>query len=283
MMSASSKFQYFLWSALRVFGADTRCPSCGSDSTSLIRRKYLVTSLYRCTDCYLMFRVPKGDPTGTIEFYQSEYTEGITTDCPSREQLESLKKTRFAGTEKDFSRYIEVLKAAGLREGASVLDFGCSWGYGSWQMRQAGFEVYSYEISKPRAMYAEAMLGCSMVTPDTLPTKVDCIFSSHVIEHLENPQALWDVARRVVRPGGTAVVFMPNGDLTREGVHLIWGRVHPLLIDATAIRRMAERSGFAGHPYTSPYPLHDIAAGRSTDALNGGELAIVSKLAVAAV
>ena len=59
-----------------------------------------------------------------------------------------LLSTRFAGEEKNYAGYIAVLHALGVAEGARMLDFGCSWGYGSWQLAQAGFAVEAFEISR---------------------------------------------------------------------------------------------------------------------------------------
>ncbi len=78
-------------------------------------------------------------------------------------QLQVFLGCDFAGTEKERSTYLKVIQAAGIRPGMGVLDFGCSWGYGRWQLRQAGYKVLSYEISSPRSRCAESMLGCTLI------------------------------------------------------------------------------------------------------------------------
>ena len=163
-LSRLQRFQYFAWAAGTVWtGRNRCCPACNGTDTSLIKRKYLFTSLWHCASCDLRFRVPKGDPLRSSEFYQEEYTQGFTTDCRSDTVLASRIATKFADAEKDFRSYSEVLRAAGLRPGDDILDLGCSWGYGSWQLHEAGFNVYSCEISKPRALYAKDKLSCNIV------------------------------------------------------------------------------------------------------------------------
>jgi len=84
-----------------------------------------------------MFRTPTTNPEENARFYRTDYVQEFTTDLPDRELLDRLKTTAFKGTEKDYAGYIEVLSALGLERGSKVLDFGCSWGYGSWQLAEA--------------------------------------------------------------------------------------------------------------------------------------------------
>ena len=281
MVSYSNKIRYLFWTGAHFISADTSCPACGESQSTLVRRKYGVTALYRCPSCEVMFRVPKPNPEKEVKFYQRGYKQGFTTDCPAADELGRLKNTSFAGTEKDYSTYISVIKAAGLEPGISIFDFGCSWGYGSWQLSQAGYRVYSWEVSIPRARYAAEKLECELCPPGNLKEKVDCFFSAHVIEHLTNPRLLWETARSVLKPGGKVVTFLPNGDRSLESLnpkyHQLWGQVHPLLLSPLALRRMGEHYGFSILCYTSPYNLQQVAeevGGSPT----GDELLVIGSL-----
>jgi hypothetical protein len=281
MASLSSKFRYLLWAASHFAFADKSCPACGEGNTVPVRRKYGVTALYRCPSCEVMFRVPKPSPEKEARFYQRDYQQGFTTDCPAENELTRLMECRFVGTEKDYSAYITALLALGLEPGNSICDFGCSWGYGSWQMSQAGYRVHSWEVSIPRARYAAEKMRCELCTPDMLPEKVDCFFSSHVVEHLTNPRLLWQTARDVLKPGGKIVTFLPNGNPSIEQLnhnyHQLWGQVHPLLLSPVALTRMGELYGFSIRCFSSPYNLREIAGG-ATGQLTGDELLVVGTL-----
>ncbi len=190
---------------------------------------------------------------------------------------------RFAGTEKDYGYRIEALRAAGLNPGSRILDFGCSWGYGSWQMRQAGFEVFSYEIGRERARYAKEKLQCTMVTDlHTLDGTIDCCFSAHVIEHLPNPNLLFDDAEQVLRPGGLFLCYCPNGAVERErehfeAYHLNWGQVHPLMLTPEFLKGEARRRGFVRCAvFGSPVDNSDIRAIREGK-LDGDELLMIAR------
>lgn len=217
-------------------------------------------------------------------FYVDEiYKQGFTTDLPSDAELQAMMSNRFSGTEKDFGYRIDTLTAAGLKPGSRILDFGCSWGYGSWQMRQAGFEVFSFEIGRERARYAREKLQCTMVSDlQTLHGKVDCVFSSHVIEHLPNPRILFDEAEKVLRPGGLFVCYCPNGAMEREkkdtsAYHRNWGKVHPLMLTPEFLKGEAQKRGFEQYAFWgSPASKDDIAAFRG-GALEGSELLMIGR------
>lgn len=80
----------FLAVSLRknVLGQGRRCPSCGgANGNAVVDRKWAVTTLRRCGDCRLLFRVPTTTGEENEKIYQSEYCEGSTTDLPDNETL----------------------------------------------------------------------------------------------------------------------------------------------------------------------------------------------------
>src|ERR1700722_10212432 len=193
-MNRSRKVRYFLWALTQGQRSDRSCPSCTSLRVGTVRRKFLVTALLECQNCGLRFRFPKDTDTRSRHFYQGDYEQGFTTDLPSDEQLKEMLVCRFKNTVKDYQTYITVLHAIGVGPGSTILDFGCSWGYGSWQLQEAGFKVYSYEVNKNRAEFARRKLKCSIVGDDLVSDPIDCLFSAHVLEHLTDPNLLWRIA-----------------------------------------------------------------------------------------
>jgi hypothetical protein len=203
-LNRSRKFRYFIWALTQGQSSDRSCPSCTSLRVGTVRRKYLVTASLERQNCGLRFRVPKDSDARSRHFYQEDYEQGFTTDLPSDEQLKEMLICRFKNTEKAYQVYISVLRAIGVEPGSTVLDFGCSWGYGSWQLREAGFKVYSYEVSKSRAESARRKLGCSIVGDDLVSGPIDCLFSAH----LTDPNLLWRIAKRVLSPNGCRRMFL---------------------------------------------------------------------------
>jgi len=239
-----SRLQYLLRSPLRFNDpASWTCPNCGSAAGREVDRKFFVTRLIRCDDCRLMFRAPTDTEEFSKAFYNLHYQEGTAMICPSDEELAALTAANFAGSERDFSRYVGFLKRHGVDQGARVFDFGCSWGYGSYQFSRAGYDVQSYELAEHRLNYGVAKLGVRHIDEPfaikeghPLHNGFDCFFSAHVLEHVPAPSKVFDLAWRCLRPGGVFVAVAPNGTTAfRERLpqswRNMWGGVHPNFLD----------------------------------------------------
>jgi 2-polyprenyl-3-methyl-5-hydroxy-6-metoxy-1,4-benzoquinol methylase len=246
--------KYLLQSAIKcALSIGYACPSCGCQQSAVVDRKWLVTTLRRCEGCRLLFRAPTIPVEKAKKTYQIEYEEGFTTDCPDENTLAELKSHSFRGSDRDYGKYLRVLDGLNIDRKSRVYDFGCSWGYGSYQLAAAGFGVDAFEISAPRARYANEKLGVNLVTPDLAPSGCyDVFFSAHVIEHVPSVSDLFNQAFRVLKPGGLMVTFTPNGgDVFRSADynswHRMWGYVHPQLIDEEYLtRRFPHGSLFIG-------------------------------------
>jgi hypothetical protein len=245
------KVGYFLSSALRALSSERgRCPSCGAAEHETVMRKYVVTSLRRCASCQLMYRFPTDPQEKSEAFYDDGETEGyeqgFTTTLPSDEELNALTESDFAGHEKDYSYFIGLLNAIKPAP-AKVFDFGCSWGYGSWQIGRAGYDVRSYEISNRRRGFAIGKLGVAADTEYPVADAAgafDIFFSSHVLEHLPSLRDKIAAGVGYLRPGGTFVALTPNGSdafrRARPGSwRQLWGEVHPNLLDEVYYQSIA--------------------------------------------
>lgn len=243
-----------------------------------------MTRLLRCRSCHLLFRTPTDPPSLTQVFYQEDYQQGYTTDCPSPEELQALIATEFVGSERDYSNKIAVMRSLGVREGARVLDYGASWGYGTWQLNRGGYQACGYEISRARARYAREKLRVPVYDAlDQIEPGFDVFFSSHVLEHTTSPHSVIDLGFRLLRNGGLFLAFTPNG--SREHTNLsankdeyrhMWGLVHPIVLDDEFYANaFADRIKMVcSEPYELPLlELWDRKAD-GVHNLEGGELAV---------
>lgn len=234
----NAKFRYIVGSAwARLIRKGLKCPSCGGKSNTVVDRKWIFTTLQRCSNCYLLYRAPTTPKKEQIEFYQKAYAQGFTTDLPNDDELAKLVKKKFRKTPRDYTDYINLLWTLGLPRGAHTLEYGCSWGYGAWQLQKAGFEVTAYEISKPRCRYAFQKLGIQAFDNIAkIQKKFDVVFSAHVLEHVDSLEQCLSEQWKRVRPGGFLVGVTPNGSSTFQltkpkNFHRLWGLVHPQLLD----------------------------------------------------
>lgn len=232
------------------------CPSCGFENAATISRKYVVTALKRCGRCDLLFRTPTTTSAENEAFYQESYHQGFTSDTPSDEALRSLIANNFAGSEKDYASYIKVLAALGAKPGDRLLDFGCSWGYGSWQLKKHGYDVVAFEISKPRCRYAREKLEVAAYDglDDVKGEGFDVFFSAHVLEHVPAISDVFALARKKLKPGGLFLAFTPNGSSAyrnrQDGAwQQLWGMVHPNFLDDQFYRKAFPNVLLASDPY----------------------------------
>jgi 2-polyprenyl-3-methyl-5-hydroxy-6-metoxy-1,4-benzoquinol methylase len=242
------------------------CPFCGSLRTVTIGKKHLILELRRCADCGLMFRWPKDTAELNRWFYEFAYREGMTTDLPDEQDLLTLKQGVFAGTDKDFSEKIELLRVA--VPGGRVLDYGCSWGYGTFQLMSAGYDVIGLEISRRRAEFGRTRLGLNIVNGleaiAEMRGSFDAIFASHVLEHLPALHGIFEQFTSLLRPAGSLIAFVPNGG-GRNALRLgpKWGPMccekHPLAFDSAFFTRVLPKYGFAVKTFTEPYRASAIS------------------------
>lgn len=285
----NQKARYFLSCLVKQLRRQgMECPSCGHAASSVADRKFAVATLRRCARCRLLFRAPTTTAAESAAFYQEAYSQGYTTDAPDDRQLAEYLDKKFAGTERDYTRFIDVVRRVAGRSDARLFEFGCSWGYGSWQFKQSGFEVEAFEVSAPRAEYARRKLGVKVHSAlSEAAGGFDVVFSSHVLEHVPAVEAAITFAFSILKPGGHFIAFTPNGSAAfrakaPELWHKAWGFVHPNFLDEEFYR-----ARFAGRPHflaANPYPLHEIErwsatkeGGRVVEPLSGDELMIVAR------
>jgi SAM-dependent methyltransferase len=141
------------------------------------------------------------------------------------------------------ARYVGMLRGSGLEIGAlhspTILPPGTTVRY-----------VDQYSLEELRATYTEVSAD-SIVAPDIVADShdlapvasesVDFVVASHVIEHLHNPIAGLLEWQRVLRPGGLALLIVPDGrytfDVGRPFTsldHLLWDYAN----DGTELKKL---------------------------------------------
>ena len=286
-MKKTDKAHYFIKSLLTFF-SEKKCPYCGSRKNTLIDRKYLITTLLECNQCKLMFRHPLDTGKFNTKFYNSQYNQnGITTDLPTVKELDQYLQNKFSDTNRSIKQIQEMLTPIiGGLKGKKILDYGCSWGYTTWQFKDLGMFATGFEISKARAFFGEKNLNLTIHTDtkDITEGPFDIIFSSHVIEHLPDINTFLRFCFDNLAQNGYLILLSPNGSddfkiKNPQIFHRFWGLVHPNMISTDFYRHI-----FRNHFYyisSCPYNVSNFKnwnqAEQITELNNGEELLCIVK------
>jgi 2-polyprenyl-3-methyl-5-hydroxy-6-metoxy-1,4-benzoquinol methylase len=122
--------------------------------------------------------------------------------------LERLLRTLYA------RRARRVQRMQGKAPGFA-LDVGCGRGHLLRELRLLGWRVMGTELSDVSARYARDVFHLDVRTANledlALPdAEVDVVILWHVLEHVPEPSSLLGEIARVLRPGGTLLVAVPN-------------------------------------------------------------------------
>jgi 2-polyprenyl-3-methyl-5-hydroxy-6-metoxy-1,4-benzoquinol methylase len=235
----------------------------------------------------LQFRHPVDSNNFNLDFYQAAYQQddGITTELLSKSELEQMLTTNFAASAKNVAPFVEIFQSIFKDKTYSLIDYGCSWGYMSYQFAKMGIPTQSFEISVPRAKYGNNALGLSIVsTEKELRPGADIFFSSHVIEHVPSVKEMVNSAKKLLKPDGFFIAECPNGSAAfrkrnASAFHHAWGLVHPSYLSDDFVRFT-----FADNPYlivSSPYDLANIGSWDQKSQVigpaSGDQLLIIAK------
>jgi 2-polyprenyl-3-methyl-5-hydroxy-6-metoxy-1,4-benzoquinol methylase len=271
------------------------CPYCGSStSVRLLARKKFIMDIVECTKCELIFRWPEDTEEYLDAHYQDKYEdEAPQIRLPDPHDLPALQAEDFASLfGPDLNFKMGLIKA--IRPTGRILDYGCSWGYATYLMRQNGYSAVGFDISKPRAGYAREHLGVPVIDSlDALAAhpneSFDIIYSNNVLEHLPSIGRALAACGRLIKPDGVAIHVLPNfsGKSRRTGEWLNWiGEDHPIAPTMNFFRKALPTAGLSRFAFaTTPLDAEAIAAvsGRSGRAgqraaqLEGDELLVVAQ------
>jgi 2-polyprenyl-3-methyl-5-hydroxy-6-metoxy-1,4-benzoquinol methylase len=261
----------------------TSCPYCDCERTSIVQWKNGIWQLRQCAECSLNFRFPKDDPEENVSFYQKSYRQENVTDLPREEDISFHISDRFRSVGRDLTTHLGTMRAM-VPAGRRILDYGCSWGYGVYQLSEAGYDATGFEISRPRVDYGQRTLHVNLTSDiDSLPSQgFDAIYSAHVLEHIPTPKIALTTFQRLLKPGGKLFLYVPNcsGDQAKR-LGVKWGQMinekHVLALTAEFFHKNLPEHGFSTEFSSSPYEKSPQAFPKNWD-LSGEELLVVGTL-----
>lgn len=193
----------------------------------------------RCKGCGLCVTEPRIREEERAKYYEPD------------EQVHAGKATRIGIYQKRLADRLQ--QAIGQGKGKRVLDIGCGQGAFLEMMRSRGFEVCGVELGAESSRIAREERGLNVITGDLSRLEVenesfDAALMSHLIEHVDDPVALLERVRDLLKPGGVALLSLPNYRcIERRIFGANWYPwclpVHLYHFDMHSIRRTAERAG----------------------------------------
>ncbi len=222
--------------------AEVPCPACGS-SRRRPRFRGKGCRFVACRDCALVYQNPQplfDDLKGRygVAYFQYE----LANEANFHRLMElGLQDVDFAG------------RTAGFPRERRFLDVGCATGRLLEAMRERGWQVRGVDLCPESAAYAGSRRGVE-VFPGTLEqarfasASFQAVHFSHLIEHVPSPRALLAEVRRLLQPGGLAVVTTPNVDgLQARLFRGLWRSAiadHLTLFSVRTLRSLLEDCGF---------------------------------------
>lgn len=118
-----------------------------------------------------------------------------------------------------------ILEAAAERAQGQILDNGCGVGAYLGRLAKGAARAVGIEFDFDRARQAARHAATAAAAGERLPfasAEFDLILSHEVLEHVDDDrQALQEIGR-VLRPGGRAVIFVPNRGYPFETHGVFW-------------------------------------------------------------
>jgi SAM-dependent methyltransferase len=207
-------------------------------------------SFVRCAECGLIQQNPQPEERAVLERYDQSYLD-----------YEAERQFDYAGLERRALDDLRLEEATqGLRGQAQargrlprVLDVGCATGALLCNFRARDWDCLGVEPCAPAAAYGAERFGLD-IRPTTLDKagleagSVDLFHASHLIEHLNDPGAFLDEARRILAPSGILALTTPNADgFQARLLGSAWRSAiydHLYLFSVWSLGRLLEAHGF---------------------------------------
>jgi SAM-dependent methyltransferase len=221
------------WICASTAGRPVVCQACLEYGTQY--------DLVECTACGALFFDPLPTSDELNDFYAASYFD--------------FDPHRGKGRGMAFAR-----KYCRGRARGRFLDVGCATGFFLKGVQaQSGWETFGVEAAPPAARFARTTLGLDIRLASELPDAqlpagfFDFVHVNNVLEHVRQPMAFVRECRRIIAPGGTMYLSVPNGfvdsrDLVTycqlEGPPARSKSGHLFFFPARTLRRLIEDAGF---------------------------------------
>jgi len=176
------------------------------------------------------------------------HRDTIRASRDSQQAYDALYAHHFTGvwTGQTHSRYLWLLSLLKARAGQTLLDVSCGNGYLLKAASEHGLRAFGLELSAVGlAETGERAPGAQLVCADAerLPFSGECfdwVTNIGSLEHYLHPALSVAEMARVLKPGGLALVLLPNAYGVVGNIQHVW-RHGDVFVDAQPLQRYATR------------------------------------------
>ena len=194
--------------------AESTSEACDLCGTSEVRRLYTAADRLKnsdiefwigeCDGCGVLRTLPAMAEEELAAFYPDDYW-GMENE-PTQQWIDSSQADK-----------LQFLSDCMLTSGR-VLDIGCGSGFFLRALDSARWDRFGVEISEGAAEAARRTIGRDRIYTGTLnhaaheDSMFDVVTLWSALEHTNQPRATLAEARRILKPGGSLIVQLPNAD-----------------------------------------------------------------------
>lgn len=192
------------------------CDFCGnlSDFLYQINRFQKPFSVYRCSQCGLIFQNPIPDVSEIETFYEQGYYEG--TSNFSYEDERKTEQFSFYVWNARIKKLNQSILSFSPNQDKNFLDIGCSFGGLLKAAEKKGFCSYGIELSDFSRTVSDGFFPGrvfkNFLEANFTSNFFDAITLIEVVEHLENPSVYLEKIYQLLKPGGLVLIQTANMD-----------------------------------------------------------------------
>ena len=159
--------------------------------------------LLECSDCQLIFQKYIPDKEFSIELYDK-----IISPEKSLQKKIDAKNLNLK-----YDNEIRLIKKIFKNKKIKILEFGAGWGFWARRVKEKGFDVDAFELSKNRIDFMKKK-GINVIEDlKKNIDKYDFIYSDQTIEHINDPHQIFKEFLPNLKKGGFILLNYPSSFL----------------------------------------------------------------------
>jgi SAM-dependent methyltransferase len=192
-----------------------KCPLCSSENTghylqacdNFLSGEFF--DLIRCARCGFIFTQDHPGEAEAGRYYESdEYLSHNDSAKGLSAVLYRLTRNFMLRRKRSIVKNFTVLKKG------TLLDIGSGTGHFLSEMKNAGWTASGIEINEKAREFSGSETGVQVIPPGMISSlsseSFDCITMWHVLEHFQEPFEYASEVFRLLKPGGSLIVALPN-------------------------------------------------------------------------